>query len=50
MRNLFLLASIALSAQMLTAQCNELFISEYIEGWSNNKALEITTRPRTPLT
>ncbi len=23
------------------AQCNELFISEYIEGWSNNKALEI---------
>ena len=41
MRKLFLLASIALSAQMLTAQCNELFISEYIEGWSNNKALEI---------
>ncbi|MEN9742948.1 MAG: hypothetical protein RLZZ65_753 [Bacteroidota bacterium] len=21
--------------------CNELFISEYVEGWSNNKALEI---------
>lgn len=23
------------------AQCNELFISEYVEGYSNNKALEI---------
>ena len=22
-------------------QCNELFISEYVEGWYNNKALEI---------
>ena len=21
--------------------CNDLFISEYVEGWSNNKALEI---------
>ncbi|RPG81774.1 MAG: hypothetical protein CBC74_001635 [Crocinitomicaceae bacterium TMED114] len=41
MRKLFFLAIVALSTQMLTAQCNELFISEYIEGWSNNKALEI---------
>ena len=41
MRKLFFLAIAALSVQMLTAQCNELFISEYIEGWSNNKALEI---------
>ena len=24
-----------------TADCSELFISEYVEGWSNNKALEI---------
>jgi predicted extracellular nuclease len=23
------------------AQCNELFISEYVEGTSNNKAIEI---------
>ena len=23
------------------AQCDEIFISEYIEGWSNNKAVEI---------
>ena len=24
-----------------TVDCNDLFISEYVEGWSNNKALEI---------
>ncbi len=30
-----------LSFSALTAQCSELFISEYVEGWSNNKALEI---------
>ena len=41
MRNLILVALATLSASLLTAQCNELFISEYIEGWSNNKALEI---------
>ena len=41
MRNLILVALATLSANLLTAQCNELFISEYIEGWSNNKALEI---------
>ena len=23
------------------AQCTDLFISEYLEGWSNNKAIEI---------
>lgn len=26
---------------MLAQGCNELFFSEYVEGWSNNKALEI---------
>ena len=41
MRNLTLVALATLSANLLTAQCSELFISEYIEGWSNNKALEI---------
>lgn len=30
-----------LSLSAITAQCNELFISEYVEGWSNNKAIEI---------
>ena len=32
-----LLFSAAISAQ----DCQDLFISEYVEGWSNNKALEI---------
>jgi predicted extracellular nuclease len=34
----FLLLLNTLSAQ---GNCTELFISEYVEGWSNNKALEI---------
>jgi len=41
MRKLYILAVMAASAPALMAQCNELFMSEYIEGWSNNKALEI---------
>jgi hypothetical protein len=30
-----------LIASLSFGQCSELFISEYVEGWSNNKALEI---------
>lgn len=37
---LFAVASFAAS-QMASAQCNDLFISEYVEGSHNNKALEI---------
>lgn len=29
------------SMQFVNAQCSELFISEYVEGYNNNKALEI---------
>ncbi len=29
------------SVNVVKAQCSELFISEYVEGWSNNKAIEI---------
>lgn len=37
-----LLSLLALSASFaVKSQCNELFISEYVEGWSNNKAIEI---------
>ena len=39
--NLFLTAVMALSASTATASPSELFLSEYIEGSSNNKALEI---------
>ena len=30
-----------LLVNFLNAQCSDLFFSEYVEGWSNNKALEI---------
>ena len=37
-----LLSILALTASFASkSQCNELFISEYVEGWSNNKAIEI---------
>ena len=35
--SLGLLLGVTVSAQ----DCSDLFISEYIEGWSNNKALEL---------
>lgn len=39
-RTLLLLSSFAASFSF-GQDCSELFISEYVEGWSNNKALEI---------
>lgn len=36
---LFLLVTTAVASAQ--SNCSELFISEYVEGWSNNKALEI---------
>lgn len=41
MRKLLTLALLAASSTALFAQCDALFISEYIEGWSNNKAIEV---------
>jgi hypothetical protein len=42
MRRLLLSISGLLLMNMAVAQdCSDLFISEYVEGWSNNKALEI---------
>ena len=42
MKKVSLLSLSLLSAFTMNAQnCSELFISEYVEGWSNNKALEI---------
>jgi len=40
-RILFSIVSLSLLSQFSFAQCNELFISEYVEGSGNNKALEI---------
>lgn len=43
MRKLVLFLTALLSAGALFAQtnCSDLFISEYVEGWYNNKALEL---------
>jgi hypothetical protein len=44
MKKLLLLAAFGFAATFATAQnneCIELFISEYLEGWGNDKALEI---------
>ena len=43
MKSLYSFSLTALSLMSLNAlaQCDELFMSEYIEGWSNNKAIEI---------
>jgi hypothetical protein len=41
MKQLFTLFSIFLFSHFIQAQCTDLFFSEYVEGWSNNKALEI---------
>ena len=41
MKNI-LLSILAVSVfSFANAQCTDLFISEYVEGWSNNKAIEI---------
>lgn len=39
-RTLLAVAALA-AAQLATAQCTEVFISEYVEGRGNNKALEL---------
>jgi hypothetical protein len=41
MKNFLLAFSLILSFTSFEQDCGELFISEYVEGWSNNKAIEI---------
>jgi len=41
MKKILLTICAALSINAVSAQCNELFISEYVEGSGNNKAIEI---------
>jgi len=41
MKNFLLVFTLILSFTSFEQDCGELFISEYVEGWSNNKALEI---------
>jgi predicted extracellular nuclease len=41
MKKTIIILTVIFLAKSLTAQCSDLFFSEYIEGTSNNKALEI---------
>ena len=41
MKKLLLTISAVAAFSSANAQCNDLLISEYVEGWSNNKAIEI---------
>lgn len=41
MRKILLTAIFSIVSVATFAQCNELFISEYVEGYGNNRALEI---------
>jgi predicted extracellular nuclease len=41
MKKILLLSFSVLALTTANAQCNEVFISEVVEGWSNNKAIEI---------
>lgn len=40
-RTLLALGTIFIGATASAQNCSEIFISEYVEGWGNNKALEI---------
>lgn len=40
-RTLLAMGTIFVAASASAQDCSDLFISEYVEGWSNNKALEI---------
>lgn len=48
-QSLLLIAIFLTSFTFAQSTCNELFISEYVEGWSNNKALEIYNPTDNPI-
>ena len=52
MKKLVLFFTALLSAGALFAQtdCSDLFISEYIEGWNNNKSAELYNPTQAPIT
>lgn len=40
-KHLLILFSLFISSAVFSQECSEIFISEYVEGWSNNKAIEL---------
>ncbi|WP_107037997.1 lamin tail domain-containing protein [Brumimicrobium mesophilum] len=49
MKKVLLSLGLLLSASVSAQDCSELFISEYVEGWSNNKAIEIYNPTSSPI-
>lgn len=48
-KTLLILSTVFTSMAFGQTDCSELFISEYVEGWSNNKALEIYNPTAVPI-
>lgn len=48
-KTLLILSTVFTSMAFGQTDCSELFISEYVEGWSNNKALEIYNPTAAPI-
>lgn len=49
MKQFLLSVSLFVGASAFAQDCSDLFISEYVEGWSNNKALEIYNPTNEPI-
>lgn len=49
MKKSLLILSVVFSAFAQAQDCSKIFISEYVEGWSNNKALEIYNPTAVPV-
>ena len=49
MKQFLLSVSLFVGASAFTQDCSDLFFSEYVEGWSNNKALEIYNPTYAPI-
>lgn len=48
-KTLLILSTVLTSMAFGQTPCSDLFISEYVEGWSNNKALEIYNPTAAPI-
>ncbi|MBL1281029.1 MAG: T9SS type A sorting domain-containing protein [Fluviicola sp.] len=49
MKKTLLILTTVIGSMTFAQDCSELFISEYVEGWNNNKALEIYNPTNAPI-